>query len=480
MPRVSLTALVFAVFFSPALACAQSTYYIDFVSGSDSNNGTAKGTPWKHHPYMSGWAGSYSHSSGDHFIFKGGVTWPRTTGTALPLVAAAGGTSGNNDYYGVDATWYTGGSWTRPVFDDEYTDGDQATFDVRNRSYITIDNLEIKNMLASMTNYNFSLVYGYNASNITIQNCYLHDWWNTGANDQTKHGGVFGISSITLLNNTISNNAHPNNGLAVSDSNGTVSGNIIHDMPSAMVGVEGIISGNTIYNINWPVSDFDGAEHTNVIYSVSAGTTYMYNNVIHDTLAGVVMEGEPCWNGGNGTYYIYNNLVYNGSLNAGGGGMIDISNEGGSGSSCGTAYIYNNTTETQTTNGIRITGGQSSTPLANIVVQNNHNIGAGVEVDGVSPVSLTNTNNLLMSESTATSQGYVLGNQYAPTSGSDSTVGAGLNLTSSCAASRSSLCSDPLSVARPSSGAWDVGAYEFSRLISGVPSPPANLTATSH
>jgi hypothetical protein len=31
-----------------------TTYYIDYVSGNDSNNGTSKATPWKHAPGMQG------------------------------------------------------------------------------------------------------------------------------------------------------------------------------------------------------------------------------------------------------------------------------------------------------------------------------------------------------------------------------------------------------------------------------------------
>lgn len=57
------------------------THYIDFAAGSDGNNGTAKGTPWQYAPGMPGCSSNcaaYSHSAGDHFIFKGGVTWQNT------------------------------------------------------------------------------------------------------------------------------------------------------------------------------------------------------------------------------------------------------------------------------------------------------------------------------------------------------------------------------------------------------------------
>ena len=102
----------------PAFASA-ATYYVDFATGSDSSNGTSKTTSWKRAPGMQGFTGSYSHQAGDRFIFKGGVTWDSS---ALPLSIAYNGTAGNVDYYGVDQTWYAGGTWKKPLFDANYAD----------------------------------------------------------------------------------------------------------------------------------------------------------------------------------------------------------------------------------------------------------------------------------------------------------------------------------------------------------------------
>jgi len=98
-----------------------ATYYIDYATGDDSNNGTAKATPWKHCPGMSPFSGSYTHADGDNFVFKGGVTWPNA---ALPLlIADRGGAEGNPDIYGAtDETWFTGASWSRAIFDGEITE----------------------------------------------------------------------------------------------------------------------------------------------------------------------------------------------------------------------------------------------------------------------------------------------------------------------------------------------------------------------
>src|ERR1700739_3033071 len=93
-----------------------ATYYIDYATGSDSNAGTSKSTPWKRQPYMVGFSGSYNHAAGDQFIFKGGVSWPRG---CYEMVIHAGGTATAADYYGVDPTWFSGSQWPRPIFDGQ-------------------------------------------------------------------------------------------------------------------------------------------------------------------------------------------------------------------------------------------------------------------------------------------------------------------------------------------------------------------------
>ena len=108
----SFGCLMAAIFL--AINASGATYYIDWVSGLDSNNGTSINTPWKRHPFMRGWTGSYSHVAGDRYIFKGGVTWP---GSCWRMDITVGGSAAKYDYYGVTNNWFTGASWSRPIFD---------------------------------------------------------------------------------------------------------------------------------------------------------------------------------------------------------------------------------------------------------------------------------------------------------------------------------------------------------------------------
>ncbi len=118
-----------------------ATYYIDYENGLDSNNGTSTETPWKICPGMNGFAGSYAHSAGDKFIFKGGVTWPAA---ALPLTIGYSGENGNVDVYTSNKTWYNGASWTRPTFDAENQLADYASIIYSlNKTHFTLEYIKI-------------------------------------------------------------------------------------------------------------------------------------------------------------------------------------------------------------------------------------------------------------------------------------------------------------------------------------------------
>jgi hypothetical protein len=124
-----------------------ATYYVDFVGGSDANVGTSKATAWKLAPGMPGFAAwFYKHAAGDQFIFKGGVTWPKT---ALPFYISYSGAAGAVDVYGgEDQTWYAGESWSQPIIDGQQLFRPNAVLIGDNgklRSFVKIDNLYVKN-----------------------------------------------------------------------------------------------------------------------------------------------------------------------------------------------------------------------------------------------------------------------------------------------------------------------------------------------
>jgi hypothetical protein len=99
---------------------------------------------------MPGFSGAYSHIAGDQFIFKGGVTWPAA---ALPFNIGYGGTSGHVDTYGgEDQTWYTGGAWAQPIFDQANTSWYEGwAVGSSANSFVKFDNVFVKNTANAQT-----------------------------------------------------------------------------------------------------------------------------------------------------------------------------------------------------------------------------------------------------------------------------------------------------------------------------------------
>src|SRR6185437_16243804 len=176
----------------PAGAQTGRTFYIDYDSGSNSNPGT-KASPWKTHPFMqtnssctgNGSAPTYTHNAGDRFILKGGVSWPAT---CFEMNIAVGGTSGSADYYGVDKTWYTGASFSDPIFDLNYaiptgnhvinatsSFGGYATFDELEILHQGIDPAATNGGGETNSAYDFLSVSG-SMPGVTIQNGEILDW----------------------------------------------------------------------------------------------------------------------------------------------------------------------------------------------------------------------------------------------------------------------------------------------------------------
>ena len=105
-----------------------ATYYVDYETGSDSNAGTSKTSPWKHAPGMLGLTPSNTSTGdgctgicsstpihpGDSVILKGGVIWPYTSlpwnfnfsGNATS--STYGCTGAGCIYIGYDPTWNKG------------------------------------------------------------------------------------------------------------------------------------------------------------------------------------------------------------------------------------------------------------------------------------------------------------------------------------------------------------------------------------
>jgi hypothetical protein len=200
-----------------------TTYYADWLGGSNANAGTSQGAAWKSFPGMQQGAGCggathmYTPAAGDKFIFKGGAgeTWPVACfGWTLP----GGGNSTNQNYIGAcisnadfatqypakplsanlspcaNTTSWPSSGWTRPLFDML---GSIATFTAAGAqiiyaanpsiTYVTIDDIEIAHQgiggLSSLNSANSGnqCAIGFGNTNIAtpavgtiVENVYVH------------------------------------------------------------------------------------------------------------------------------------------------------------------------------------------------------------------------------------------------------------------------------------------------------------------
>lgn len=482
-------------------AASATTYYIDYAAGNDSNNGTSKTTPWQRIPGMPGCSGTCAStrpSAGDRYILKGGVTW---TNANFPVLWTWSGTSGNSIYIGVDTTWYTGGSWTRPIFNAQgsviSTHNNFVRMTGGAGSYTTWDNIEFTGYAWTGGGYGEIAFFCTGAcsgsvTNITITNNYFHNWSHTTASSDGLYILMGSTNSPYMSGSLIDSNVFDNtdgdhvSGAMMYGWSGTITNNVIHNVSNGILpmGSGGVVAYNSIGPV---VTSFDSSVHENAIETLGGTnpTWYIHDNIIHD---GAVGEAMMIGNTGE-TDYVWNNVIWNWSGNA----PHFAQNNG---QTITRLSFWNNTI-------VPVAGGNCfievfSPTIGQLDIQNNHCITTGTLNSTITGVTTLNVDhNVLQTPSAAATQGYSTGQTYVytPTSSSGSTVNAGVNLSSHATGSVSGLQSDTLYAcdvdstnhvacpartanSRPNgTGAWDVGSYLFGGTAS-QPAAPTNLAAS--
>lgn len=481
-----------------------NTYYVDFASGSDANNGISKSTPWKHVKGMAGCTSicnSTTPTDGDTVIFKGGVTWTSSFPWSPP------GGSSSMVTYTTDHTWYSGGAWSQPAFDDGGVDRAGGAFAI-GASYITINDFMIQNcgnqptVVSSHECMVLTSVHDIAITNSTFR---TNDW--IAVYFLERNNGT--DSNITVTGNDFANTS---NGIWLTTyqanvviSNVKINNNAFHDFYTSMVGgthgngfffytspdasagqYAAYATGVTFCN-NRFYGDFSsyGAPYTGG--SVGGGMTAFFHT--SDSLSGVVCNNDFAFtNPGAGYGTGFNSLILIGQV-------------GHSGPS-NTVQIYNNTLANTGSNamsaGINLSGCASGD---SIILKNN--IGSGMQnciyaQDSGTVTALSSDYNLwnctagplyafrLVSTYYSYSAWQGLGYDTHGVLGSDPlwvaapgnehlgagspAILAGANLSG---LGVSSLSTDAAGVLRPASTAWDIGAFQGSAVLS----PPSGLKA---
>lgn len=482
MKKLFTTLCLFSLSF---LNLKATTYYIDYQTGSNSNNGTSKNTPWKYHPRMWGFSASYTHSVGDRFIFKGGVTWPNDCFTFHLTTDIYSGVYGNEDYYGVDTSWYVGANFTKPKFSGQgmelvrnAANGWNVFWNINDNDNIVIDSICFTDMYwSSVVRNTGSVAYLYmgGGTNITVKNCEFVNWTHA-----PKRGGWTDYEDQLYCIYT-SNQSPYNNGSVITNClfDGITVANQTEGQSSCAAAVfsfGGKIKNCTIRNsaggiftagapagqraevsgcVVGPLfTSYDFASHTDGIQDNGGAGVIIHDNYFFDIYPVPIFLGAG-WGGGR--YDVYNNIFDTRVQKTQQPIVFDAQSGGNS------FYIYNNTLIAGPGLNFfranwRPSGGNQIT-LADI--RNNHLIGEGslISIDsGVTITSLINQNNLIESYTAANFEGYTKANLYKPTFGTASTVDKGQNLSSYLSGV---LLRDYSNNIRPQGSAFDLGANEW-------------------
>lgn len=361
-------------------------------------------------------------------------------------------------------------------------------------------------------------VYIHQSTDVTVKNLvigpiYTASTFARAVTNIVVDGGTTGNSNVVLQNNILPT---AGTGVGVEGAEGTgtipvhiyrnlINGNHCWKISEVNGGTNSIvlIDGNEF--INWST---DNGCHTDGLFS-NNGYAYIYNNYFHGN---IMVGGSPTGyfyctypstaSGFNSSCRVFNNIFESmtGVINGGNGGPDKFYNntnisasaiifymDQGSGSSVSAQNniaIASGTPSNLSPNSTQIYAPQYGGSGSNFFVANgsDYNDYYGFSLNGWWAGTTTlvswlsqgfDTHSLTSNPNLSSSFPYTL------LSGSPA-LRAGANLTSVCNADQymAPLCKDRLGNARPTTGAWDMGATQVSQVSQTAPNAPTSLTAS--
>ena len=466
-------------------AGANNTYYVDFSTGDDTNNGISTSTPWKHAPGDTNYTGSGTLHSNDTVIFKRGITYYgmiTTLSNGVNYTVTDWGTgdaiingSGNDAVFQVQHNNITidGGSNRNLVITgninhagiwnyNDSTNLSGSTFTNLNISFIGSASsdegvgIKIGGNNNAYTNYVISNNYisyvyssaikisGSGTKNINIVNNIIENSGDKAGEDTqinlSSNAGE-GVQNATVHNNTIRNSAGNANGINVNNANNSIYDNLIYN--NGGYGMSLSPDYNTNYN----------------------GVIYVYLNKIYNNVNNGIIIGTS-----SALRYaqIYNNLIYNNSV-----AEINLL------SSSSNNLIFSNSIYTNFTgSGIRVQIGSNATTIKNNIIRTNNgyviyadtsnlteNYNCIYRTGGVDWIVWNGSlYSSLTTYRTQTNQG--ANSMWQDCNFTDPQNG-NFQLSSTSPAINNGtdlsayFTTDFLGVSRPQGSGWDIGAYEY-------------------
>lgn len=510
-----------------------SCYYVS-ATGLDSNTGADETHPFLHSPGMSSFTGSATVAAGVGVIFEGGGTWHVSSGT--PATGGTWtwtytGTSSHPVYFGIDPTWYSGGSFARPIINQDnplntsyvgscsFAD-DGVTLIHPSGAWTIIDGLEFTGNCHSGGGVS-SQIDPTGGTNMITERLYCHGWSMTS--------GISDDSGICVGNNTNSIGNVTNRHLFdVVDGSDSTLGNLCNT-PSC-VGSTSNATGygfGDAYDVEYSVirhvsngiqsgqvctligNDFEyifsalAGRHSNIVEQnfgqCSAATSPQYMALYYNNVTGNTNDNSNNWVPSAITYYIFNNTWYNdqhfppdpdGILLCGGGGTRSYS-----ANALATVYFFNNSTQdygfANCSSGS--SGGGWSTG-STITFENNQTMDQSSVSSWFRYNSCNSTNcpltdsggEVYQTTSCANSQGYTYVNRWQPTVGThgtacNSTVNATIHTGNTLTSTLCSVLPNSLAVTacQSGSGGAAVEIATWGGLFASYPETTANARGTT-
>jgi hypothetical protein len=497
--------------------CFAATYYVCAATGSpcnaaDTNAGTSKTATWLHAPGMpncSNTCGSTTLNPGDNVIFRGGDTWhfgntgasPYTGGTWLmnnwsgtDTTCIYEGVQTGCIYFGVDLTWYSGGSWVRPILSADnpicsstsctagtYPNVTACTYQVASSTNNNmmelavagiLDNFEITGFCTSRNPASggpgTDIMLGYGGTGIagkgmTVEkNLYIHGWSDTATAGQSNNtvactilgGGNNGLQTLDTIVIDGSDSDPQACSWGTFPSFYHMRDSMIRYMTQGVGAWCHDIHDNIFehsINPHWPTHanllECNNDANGNAVNQPQNTPNVVYNNIFRHDAPGMAANPDLwlCPPPAVAEYY-FNNLFYDLA-----GEFISIAGPGGYGANCSNAggqFMFNNTL-VDGTQPCSLNASNNGTNGQYLTVQNQHLINTPFDTF-ISPgcIDRTSATNVAMTDATGTSEGYTTGSSgtagtgntcandsttpCAPTLNTNGTVGAGNNLQSYC------------------------------------------------
>ncbi len=471
-------------------------YYIA-ANGSDSNDGLseAAGHPWAHAPGMPNCTGSCASNSptgGYGYIFRGGDAWHFGNSSATPYVGGqwvwpTGGSSQSSPVYiGVDLSWYSGSSWSRPVLngDNPLTPNPGVILDFvasctyqvpggndfvnvvtgqfTSQYYTIFDYFEFTGMCQNDTGQpsgHDEYLSGYNNSATTanwLERLYLHGWTHTNYDGNAPSNAnvtIYGVGSQVAYRFDVVDGSDSDPGAPLTFSAGSAAYDVAY---SVFRYTAEMIGGNCHLFHDNLVEHWAAEVHPNVFECVGEPANSVgayYNNVFRHICTDNDPHGTGFCSVNPGVVgiwpepptttkdYWFNNIMYDET-------SVEYFNIGQNSVAQGPLVIFNNTMEYASP---PIFGCAASGLSFPVTFANNHYISDSTPYSSTCAGQTTPgapTTDRIMSHAAATTAGYTAGETYAysPTSGTSPTVGTGTNENASngafCSALSTAAASD--------------------------------------